>query len=84
MTIKELWNWKSPIDFLIQPIHLIDEEVETLRRKKNSQHLQDRTFSTKVTFIRKICSLTRGVHNSTFARSKNREEQQNNFTEHLN
>lgn len=82
MTLKELWNWTSLTDFLIQPTHLIDEEVET-QKKKISQFLQART-STKVTFIRKICSLTRGVQNSTFARSKNRKEQQNNFTEHLN
>ena len=39
---------------------------------------------TKVTLIKKIHSFTRGVHNNTFARSKNRKEQQNNLPEHLN
>ena len=43
-----------------------------------------RSSYTKVTLIKKICSFTRGVHNNTFASSKNRKEQQNNLPECLN
>ena len=129
----EQLNWKSFVSSLIQPTHLIDEEVEILRRKEICPLVQARTFYTKVNLHqnnliirvlfwcsrlrvkhcncsslghccgtgsirglgnliwwelsqkknwiikkRKICSLTRGVHNDTFARSKNRKEQQNN------